>query len=96
MTFLLVLLGAATLVWQPNLEPDVALYAVYSRPVGSSAQYVIIGTTPGLSLPVPTPTVKQEYVVTVTDFAGNESDFSPPGTAKPFPPLNPRIERGAP
>lgn len=88
---------AATLMWNPNTEPDLAGYRVYqctqlpcSRAAGTASLLATLGTV--TSLDIGTPTTVRHYVVTAYDFNNNESlesnvaTYTPP-SAPPSPPV---------
>lgn len=92
--------SAATLLWDPNTEPDLAGYNIYrcsqlpctKRSPGAALLTTVGRTT--TSFNIGTPVVVQHYVVTAFDTAGNESSESniatyTPLTASPPPPPPP-------
>lgn len=90
---------AATLMWTPNTESDLAGYRVYqctqlpcSRAAGTASLLATLGTV--TSLDIGTPTAVRHYVVTAYDFNNNESlesnvaTYTPPSASPPPPVLN--------
>ncbi len=90
--------SGATLLWNPNTEPDLAGYNIYrcsqlpctKRSPGAALLTTVGRTT--TSFNIGTPVVVQHYVVTAFDTAGNESSesniatYTPPTASPPPPP----------
>lgn len=87
---------SATLIWTPNIEPDLAGYRVYQctsqpcgRTYGTATLLVTLGTV--ASFNIGTPSATRYYVVTAIDTANNESAdsavaiYSPVTSPSPTP-----------
>lgn len=90
--------SGATLLWNPNTEPDLAGYNIYrcgqlpcTKGSAGAALLTTVGRTT-TSFNIGTPAVVQYYVVTAFDLAGNESSesnvatYTPPTASPPPPP----------
>ena len=88
----------ATLIWNPNSEPDLAGYRIYQcslLPCTKSSGTLLVTLGTGTSFNIGTPATIRYYFITAYDSANNESvnsnlaTFTPVGSSPPPPPSPP-------
>jgi len=69
--------GSATILWDPNSEPDLAGYKIYyGKGSGNYQNQVYVGNVTSYHLTGVEEGERYYFAVTALDFSGNESDFS--------------------